>query len=80
VVYVTADLDNLLTAFYVLAADLLPRRPRVRRRPQITDAELVVRPEQVVQAADGCLSAEGLVSSAMVVLPEPAVKGACAFG
>ena len=41
VVYVTADLDTLLTALYVLADDLLPRRPRARRRPQITDAELV---------------------------------------
>jgi hypothetical protein len=41
---------------------------------------LGVSTEQVVQAADGCLSAEGLVSSAMVVLPDPAVKGACAFG
>jgi Transposase DDE domain len=38
---VTADLDTLLTALYVLADDLLPRRPRARRRPQITDAELV---------------------------------------
>jgi hypothetical protein len=38
---VTADLDTLLTALYVFADDLLPRRPRARRRPQITDAELV---------------------------------------
>ena len=38
---VTADLDTLLTALYVLADDLLPRRPRARRRPRITDAELV---------------------------------------
>lgn len=38
---VTADLDTLLTALYVLADDLLPRRPGARRRPQITDAELV---------------------------------------
>jgi hypothetical protein len=38
---VTADLDTLLTALYVLADDFLPRRPRARRRPQITDAELV---------------------------------------
>ena len=37
----TADLDTLLTALYVFADDLLPRRPRARRRPQITDAELV---------------------------------------
>ncbi len=38
---VTADLDTLLTALYVLADEILPRRPRARRRPQITDAELV---------------------------------------
>jgi hypothetical protein len=38
---VIADLDDLLTALYVLADDLLPRRPRARRRPPITDAELV---------------------------------------
>lgn len=37
----TADLDTLLTALYVAADDLLPRRPRARRRPRITDAELV---------------------------------------
>ena len=37
----TADLDTLLTALYVLADDLLPRRPRARRNPKITDAELV---------------------------------------
>ena len=36
----TADLDTLLTALYVLADDLLPRRRRARRCPQITDAEL----------------------------------------
>jgi hypothetical protein len=38
---VIADLDDLLTALYVLADELLPRRPRARRRPPITDAELV---------------------------------------
>jgi Transposase DDE domain len=38
---VTADLDTLLTALYVLADDLLPRRPGARRNPKITDAELV---------------------------------------
>jgi hypothetical protein len=38
---VTADLDTLLTALYVLADDLLPRRARARRNPRITDAELV---------------------------------------
>lgn len=37
----TADLDTLLTALYVLADDLLPRRWRARRKPQITDPELV---------------------------------------
>ena len=36
-----ADLDDLLTALYVLADEILPRRPRARRRPRITDAELV---------------------------------------
>jgi hypothetical protein len=41
VVHVTADLDTLLTALYVLADDLLPRRRRARRCPQITDPELV---------------------------------------
>ena len=43
------------------------------------DAELVVGPSQVVQAGDGCCSSECLVSSAMVVVPEPAVKGRGAF-
>jgi Transposase DDE domain len=38
---VIADLDDLLTALYVLADEILPRRRRARRRPQITDAELV---------------------------------------
>ena len=37
----TADLDTLLIALYVLADEVLPRRPRARRRPRITDAELV---------------------------------------
>lgn len=37
----TADLDTLLTALYVLADEILPRRPRGRRNPRITDAELV---------------------------------------
>ena len=36
----TADLDTLLTALYVLADEILPRRPRARRNPKITDAEL----------------------------------------
>jgi len=38
---VIADLDDLLTALYVLADEFLPRRRRARRRPPITDAELV---------------------------------------
>jgi hypothetical protein len=38
---VTADLDTLLTALYVLADEILPRRPRARRNPRVTDAELV---------------------------------------
>jgi DDE family transposase len=40
---VTADLDTLLTALYVLADDLLPARGKSRpgRKPKITDAELV---------------------------------------
>lgn len=37
----TADLDTLLTALYVLADEILPRRPHARRNPQITDAELI---------------------------------------
>ena len=37
----TADLDTLLIGLYVLADEILPRRRRARRRPQITDAELV---------------------------------------
>ena len=37
----TADLDTLLIALYVFADELLPRRPRARRKPRITDAELV---------------------------------------
>ena len=35
------DLDSLLTALYVLADDLLPKRSGPGRRPQISDAELV---------------------------------------
>ena len=40
---VLADLDALLTALYVLADDLLPKRDPSRpgRRPQITDAEVI---------------------------------------
>jgi hypothetical protein len=38
---VHADLDSLLTAFYVLVDDLLPARKGAGRRPKITDAELI---------------------------------------
>jgi hypothetical protein len=38
---VTAGLDTLLIALYVFADEVLPRRPCARRRPRITDAELV---------------------------------------
>lgn len=39
----TADLDTLLTALYVLADDLLPAREKSRpgRRPRISDAEVI---------------------------------------
>ena len=37
----TADLDTLLIALYVLADDLLPGRSGPGRRPKITDAELI---------------------------------------
>src|SRR5690242_18064950 len=40
---------------------------------------LAVSPKQVVQAGDGWLPADGLVSSVMVVVVEPAVKGGGAF-
>ena len=36
-----ADLDDLFTALYVFADEFLPRRRRARRRPPISDAELV---------------------------------------
>jgi len=38
---VLADLDDLLTALYVLVDDLLPARRGAGRRPRITSAELV---------------------------------------
>jgi len=38
---VHADLDDLLTALYVLVDDLLPVRRGAGRRPKITDAELI---------------------------------------
>ena len=36
-----ADLDDLLTALYVLVDDLLPARSGAGRRPKITDAEII---------------------------------------
>jgi hypothetical protein len=42
-------------------------------------APLAVGPKEVVQAGDGCLAPECLVSSAMVVFPQPAVKGSGAL-
>ncbi len=36
-----ADLDTLVTALYVWADDLLPRRSGPGRRPKLTDAELI---------------------------------------
>jgi len=38
---VLADLDDLLTALYVLVDDLLPARRGAGRRPRISDAELI---------------------------------------
>jgi hypothetical protein len=38
---VPADLDTLLIALCVFAHEVLARRPRARRRPQITDAQRV---------------------------------------
>src|SRR3970282_241037 len=38
---VPPDLDALLTALYVLADDLLPKRRGPGRRPRISDAEVV---------------------------------------
>jgi hypothetical protein len=38
---VLADLDDLLTALYVLVDDLLPARHGAGRRPRISDAELI---------------------------------------
>jgi hypothetical protein len=66
VVYVTADLDTLLIALYVLADDLLPRRPRARRHPQITDAELVCL--AVAQVFLDCPSERRFLRFAMVRL------------
>ncbi|MGH2742700.1 MAG: IS982 family transposase [Thermoleophilaceae bacterium] len=62
----TADLDTLLTALYVLADDLLPRRRRARRRPKITDAELVCL--AVAQILLDCPSERRFLRFAMVRL------------
>ena len=61
-----ADLDDLLTALYVLADEFLPRRPRARRRPRITDAELVCL--AVAQVLLDCPSERRFLRCAMVRL------------
>ena len=61
-----ADLDDLLTALYVLADEFLPRRPRARRRPPITDAELVCL--AVAQILLDCPSERRFLRFAMVRL------------
>lgn len=61
-----ADLDDLLTALYVLADEFLPRRPRARRRPQITDSELVCL--AVAQILLDCPSERRFLRFAMVRL------------
>jgi integrase len=53
--------------------------PRISELTQTTVGRLDVSPDQVVQPGDGRLVAEGCVSAAMVVVPEPAVKGGGAF-
>jgi len=63
---VIADLDDLLTALYVLADEILPRRRRARRRPQITDAELVCL--AVAQILLDCPSERRFLRFAMVRL------------
>ena len=62
----SADLDTLLIALYVFADDLLPRRPRARRRPQITDAELVCL--AVAQMLLGIASERQFLRSAIIRL------------
>jgi hypothetical protein len=63
---VTADLDTLLIALYVLADEILPRRPRSRRNPQITDAELICL--AVAQILLDCPSERRFLRFAMVRL------------
>lgn len=60
------DLDTLLTALYVLADEILPRRPRARRNPKITDAELVCL--AVAQILLDCPSERRFLRFAMVRL------------
>ena len=62
----TADLDTLLIALYVFADELLPRRPRARRNPRITDAELVCL--AVAQILLDCPSERRFLRFAMVRL------------
>lgn len=52
----------------------------VKGRSVHQSSALGVRPEQVVHATDGCLSPDGLMSSSMVIGPQPAVKCSCALG
>ena len=61
-----ADLDDLLTALYVLADEFLPRRARARRRPKITDPELVCL--AVAQILLDCPSERRFLRFAMVRL------------
>ena len=62
----TADLDTLLIALYVLADEFLPRRPRARRHPRIEDAELVCL--AVAQIFLDCPSERRFLRFAMVRL------------
>src|SRR3954447_22366653 len=58
-------------------------RPSGRQQRDLKAGQLAVGPRQVVQlveAGDRGLVAEGAVWAAMVVGPEPAVKGCGAFG
>jgi hypothetical protein len=66
VVCVTADLDTLLIALYVLADEFLPRRQRARRHPRIEDAELVCL--AVAQIFLDCPSERRFLRLAMVRL------------
>ena len=62
----TADLDTLLIALYVLADEFLPRRQRARRHPRIEDAELVCL--AVAQIFLDCPSERRFLRLAMVRL------------